>query len=87
MAICPLRDPLALLTADAAVVEILILLHMSDLPSFVSVAFVRIKYGSCKAAGKNATEAGHARAKAEADIALSLPAEYRDSKNDTRAEY
>ena len=26
----------------------------------------------------NETEAGHARAKAEADIALSLPAEYRD---------
>ena len=30
------------------------------------------------AARKNKTEAGHARAKAEADIALSLPAEYRD---------
>jgi hypothetical protein len=33
---------------------------------------------SCRAAEKNETEAGHARAKAEADIALSLPAEYRD---------
>ena len=32
-------------------------------------------------------EAGHARAKAEADLALSLPAEYRDQKNDTKAEY
>ena len=30
------------------------------------------------AAGKNETEAGHARAKAEADIALNLPAEYGD---------
>ena len=30
------------------------------------------------AAGKNEIEAGHARAKAEADIALSLPAEYRE---------
>ena len=29
----------------------------------------------------------HARSKAGADIALSLPAEYRDLKNDTRAEY
>ena len=28
----------------------------------------------------NKTEAGRARAKAEADIALSLPAEYRDSR-------
>ena len=49
-----------------------------------------------RAAVKNETEAGHARAKAEAshtrakagvDIALSLPAEYGDEKNDTRAEY
>ena len=32
-------------------------------------------------------EAGHARAKAEADVAFSLPAEYRDQKNNTRAEY
>ena len=39
------------------------------------------------AAVKNETEAGHARAKAEAYIALSLPAEQRDQKNDTRAEY
>ena len=31
-----------------------------------------------RAAGKNATEAGHARTKAGADIALGLPAEYRD---------
>ena len=38
------------------------------------------------AAGKNETEAGRARAKAGADIALSLPAEYRDQKNDTGAE-
>ena len=36
-------------------------------------AFARVR-----AAGKNETEAGHARAKAKADIALSLPAEYRD---------
>ena len=36
-------------------------------------AFVR-----ARAEGKNATEAGHARAKAGADIALSLPAEYGD---------
>ena len=33
-------------------------------------------FARARAAGKNATEA--ARAKAEADIALSLPAEYRD---------
>ena len=44
-------------------------------------------FARARAAGKNETEAGHARAKAEADIALSLPAEYRDLKNDTRAEY
>ena len=44
-------------------------------------------FARARAAGKNETEAGHARAKAEADIALSLPAEYRDQKNDTRAEY
>ena len=31
-----------------------------------------------RAAGNKPAEAGHARAKAEADIALSLPAEYRD---------
>ena len=31
-----------------------------------------------RAAGKSETEAGHARAKAGADIALCLPAEYRD---------
>ena len=35
-------------------------------------------FARARAAGKSATEAGHARAKAEADIALSLPAEYRD---------
>ena len=35
-------------------------------------------FARARAAGKNATEAGHARAKAEADIALSLPAEYKD---------
>ena len=35
-------------------------------------------FARARAAEKNATEAGHARAKAEADIALSLPAEYRD---------
>ena len=35
-------------------------------------------YARARAAGKHATEAGHARAKAEADIALSLPAEYMD---------
>ena len=45
-------------------------------------AFARVR-----ATGKNATEAGHARSKAEADIAPSLPAEYRDQKNDTRAEH
>ena len=44
-------------------------------------------FARARAAGKNETEAGHARAKAGADIALSLPAEYRDYKNDTRAEY
>ena len=43
-------------------------------------------FARARSAGKSATEAGHARAKAEAD-ALSLPAEYRDQKNDTRAEY
>ena len=36
-------------------------------------AFVR-----ARAAGKNATEAGHARTKAEANIALGLPEEYGD---------
>ena len=35
-------------------------------------------FARARAAGKKETEAGHARAKAEADIALSLPAEYRD---------
>ena len=35
-------------------------------------------FARARAAGKNEIEAGHARAKAEADIALSLPAEYRD---------
>ena len=35
-------------------------------------------FARARAAGKNETEAGHARAKAEADIALSLPAENRD---------
>ena len=35
----------------------------------------------------NETETGHARAKSGADIALGLSAEYRDQKNDTRAEY
>ena len=35
-------------------------------------------FARARAAGKNETEAGHARAKAEADITLSLPAEYRD---------
>ena len=44
-------------------------------------------FARARAAGKNATKAGHTRAKAGADIALSLPAEYRDLKNDTRAEY
>ena len=37
-------------------------------------------FARARAAGKNDTEAGHARAKAGADIALSLPAEYRDWK-------
>ena len=37
-----------------------------------------LAFARARAAGKIATEAGHARAKAEADIALSLPAEYRD---------
>ena len=37
-------------------------------------------FARARAAGKNETEAGHARAKAGADIALSLPAEYRDWK-------
>ena len=32
-------------------------------------------FARARAAGKNKTEAGHARAKATADIALSLPAE------------
>ena len=36
-------------------------------------AFARVR-----AAGKSATEAGHAGAKAEADIDPSLPEEYRD---------
>ena len=56
-------------------------------------------FARARAVGKNATEAGQVRAKAEADIALSLPAEYNtglDSKNgtgsmtwvnDTRAKY
>ena len=35
-------------------------------------------FARARAAGNNATEAGRARAKAEAGIALSLPAEYRD---------
>ena len=35
-------------------------------------------FARARAAGKNETEAGHARAKAGADIALSLPAEYSD---------
>ena len=35
-------------------------------------------FARARAAGKNATKAGHARAKAEADIALSLPAQFRD---------
>ena len=35
-------------------------------------------FARARAAGKSATEAGHARAKAGADIALSIPAEYRD---------
>ena len=43
------------------------------------VAFVGdCAFARARAAGKNATEAGHARSKAGADIALSLPAEYRD---------
>ena len=41
-------------------------------------SFSRDMHFDTRAAGKNETEAGHARAKAEADIALSLPAEYRD---------
>ena len=43
-------------------------------------------FAKARAAGNNATEAGHACARlaiAGADIALSLPAEYRDLKNDT----
>ena len=44
-------------------------------------------FARARAVGKNETEAGHARAKAEADIVLSLPAECRDQKNDMRAEY
>ena len=43
-------------------------------------------FARARAAEKNETEAGHASAKAEADIALSLPAEYRDEKYDTKAE-
>ena len=43
-------------------------------------------FARASAAGNNATEAGQARAKAEADIALSLPEEYRDEKNETTAE-
>ena len=39
-----------------------------------------LAFARAMAAGKNETEASHARAKAEADIALSLPAEYRDQK-------
>ena len=35
-------------------------------------------FAGARAVRKNATEAGRARAKAGADIALSLPAEYRD---------
>ena len=35
-------------------------------------------FARARAVGKNQTEAGKARAKAEAGIALSLPAEYRD---------
>ena len=35
-------------------------------------------FARARAAGKNATNAGHARAKAGADIALSLPVEYRE---------
>ena len=44
-----------------------------------------IAFARARAAGKNETETGHARAKAKADIALSLPEEYEDYKNDTRA--
>ena len=40
--------------------------------------FGRPPFARARAAGKNETEAGHARAKAEADIALCIPAEYRD---------
>ena len=43
-------------------------------------------FARARAAGKNETEAGHACAKAGADIALSISAEYRDKKNDTRGE-
>ena len=39
-----------------------------------------------RAAVKSVTGAGHARAKAVVDIALSFPAEDRDQKNDTRAD-
>ena len=35
-------------------------------------------FARARTAGKNETEAGHARAKVGADIALSVPAEYRD---------
>ena len=44
-------------------------------------------FARARAAGIFATETSQARVKAEADIALSLPAEYRNEKNDTRAEY
>ena len=46
-------------------------------------------FANARAAGKNAPEAGQARAKAGADIALSPPAEFsriRGVKNDMRAE-
>ena len=47
--------------------------------SEVAAAFVGDRaFARARAAGKNATKAGRARAKAEADIALSLPAAYRD---------
>ena len=35
-------------------------------------------FARARAAGKNETEAGHAATKAGVDIALSLPAKYRD---------
>ena len=46
----------------------------------------RPRFCQTKAAEKNTTEAGYARAKAEANIAIRLPAENREQKNDTRAE-